>query len=1418
MDNSCTFSDEIEYVNNLPSQATTAADKTICSTTTTLSAAEPALGETGLWTIETGSGNAIIETPSDFQTLVQELDQGANSFRWTISNNNCSTFDIISMTNDEVTASAGADEAICSSSYTLNATISVGNGYWTTTSTTAIFENSTSPVSNVTNLSPGSNVFTWTAVENLCSATDDVIITDNTPQNVTAGVDQIVCEDLAVLNSTNPGSGSGLWEVVSGSGTFVNASFYNTNVSNLTQGTNVFSWTVTSLGCSASATTQVDRNSIDVSAGADVTICDLDSYTLNGTVPGSGITGLWTINGGDGAFSNTTLYNSEVSQMTKGINTYIWTLTDGYCTNFAEVVITNDTPDDAKVGADQIICVNQTTVNATAVSNGTGAWSVHSGSGNIIDPSLNNTLVNNIANGPNIFRWTVSKKGCSLFADQLVTNNTVDASIAESEIVICTASHTTNLTGSEPLVGSSGLWTKVSVGPGIIESPSNFETVVSGLGNGVTNFRWSITSSSCSGSDEISVIDNYYTTTADPVGSNTICIDNAPILGGSIPQDGTGLWTADDAVISFDGDVNEATTVRGLPVGTSTITWTVTKDGCDASDSFDITNNFIATNAGDDIVTCENTAVLSAQALNSNESGLWTANNVVVSFNNPSLANTSISNIPAGASLLTWTISALGCTASDDLNLTNNSFQVTAGNDYTICGTDYNLYGSDPLAQGTGLWSVIDGSGIVADVTDYSTPVSNLSNGSNTFQWTVTRYGCTASDQVTIINDLYIAEANGSAAVCVDEVTVNATALPSGSGAVGAWTTLNGGGICQTPDQPETLVLGLAPGNNTFRWTVTKGICVSYDNIVVENNKVTVYAGPNQAVCENVAYLFATPLSATGVGAWTVNQGSVIIADNVSPSTQVSELIRGMNTFTWTVTDKGCTGNSSIIVTNNDFDAYAGEDQMVTVSATNMEATLPDAAAIGAWSIFTGNADFTDAANPVTAATNLMPGTNQYRWTVSWNNCSVFDQVEVIYNLASSDAGTDQQLCVDNTVLAANNPDVGTGLWSVISGSGTFEDPAKYNTVVNSVSRGSNTYRWTVTAYGIDVYDEVVITDNSFDISAGTDIVTCDWTSILNAESPGTNGSGQWNIYRGAGYFTDSQSESTTVESYQDGINQFVWSVQRGDCSAKDTVQLTFTTPPTTADAGGDIDLCENSATVLAGNKLTVGTGLWTASDNSVNISGENLPDATVTNLPPGTTVFTWTTINGNCVSSDDVLVRNNTPVSFVVQPESKQLNQGESVIFTLETTGDVTAYQWQRNGSDLADGSRIIGATTDTLILSSLISDDAGQYQCLLSNFCADVESDIATLSVVSGIEDLEANAIKIYPNPSNGLFNIEFENSNLPDELTITSLNGKKVFYKSNLQSKEPIDISKSGSGVYIINIRKGEELIVVKIIVNR
>src|SRR5690606_24932550 len=58
----------------------------------------------------------------------------------------------------------------------------------------------------------------------------------------------------------------------------------------------------------------------------------------------------------------------------------------------------------------------------------------------------------------------------------------------------------------------------------------------------------------------------------------------------------------------------------------------------------------------------------------------------------------------------------------------------------------------------------------------------------------------------------------------------------------------------------------------------------------------------------------------------------------------------------------------------------------------------------------------------------------------------------------------DQNSCIDNTTLAANEPATGeTGLWTVTSGTGTFADATLYNTTVSGLSEGVNEFTWTIT-------------------------------------------------------------------------------------------------------------------------------------------------------------------------------------------------------------------------------------------------------------------------------------------------------------------------------------------------------------------
>jgi PKD repeat protein len=71
--------------------------------------------------------------------------------------------------------------------------------------------------------------------------------------NATAGSDQNVCSDATTLVGNNPAPFAGLWTVVSGSGTFTNATLYNTTVTNLGNALNIFRWTITgTAGCVSS--------------------------------------------------------------------------------------------------------------------------------------------------------------------------------------------------------------------------------------------------------------------------------------------------------------------------------------------------------------------------------------------------------------------------------------------------------------------------------------------------------------------------------------------------------------------------------------------------------------------------------------------------------------------------------------------------------------------------------------------------------------------------------------------------------------------------------------------------------------------------------------------------------------------------------------------------------------------------------------------------------------------------------------------------------------------------------------------------------------------------------------------------------------------------------------------------------------
>ncbi len=1414
----CTYTDEVQLSNQLPSQAVTNPDKAVCSNQTTIMASPPEnQNETGAWSVENG-GNAKIASSNLFQTSVSNLDPGLNTFKWTINNQNCSTEDDIVVTNNSITSNAGNDTTICANYTNMKASLPSGSGFWTSTNSSVIFTDSTDPNTLVSNLSFGENSFTWTRNYLGCSASDQVIITNNLPANVTAGDDQYVCEDLATITGNTPTHGSGTWTLESGGGTIEAPNSSQTNINNLSLGTSTFRWTVTYNGCVDFDDVEVYNNRIVVNAGENQTICNTASATLAGTEPQAGQTGIWTVIGGNGIFENNSVYNTNTNGLIKGINTFRWTVSDLYCTNYDEVTITNDTPDAAQVGEDKIICTNNTQITAVSVSNGIGYWSVSSGAGTF-ENSLNATTnVSSINPGTNTYAWTVTRNNCSLIDYLNITNNTVEAEISSSDNSICSSTHSTTLTAVDPsLIGATGVWKRVSAGSSTIESPSNYETIVSNLDNGINRFRWTVQNATCSDFSEVTVFDDFYDASADAVGPTAVCDESIAILGNPPPATGSGLWTSNNVNVTFDNLAQESTYARNLPTGTTNLTWSITNNGCSASISFDVTNNSITVSAGEDIVGCESEQTLNADVLGAGQSGSWTASNSFVTFDNSTNPLTVARNIPAGTSELTWTITENGCFANDKLFLTNNSFSVDAGTNQVICSDSYTLSGSNPLT-GTGAWTVVAGSGTFANPNTYISDVSNLPNGTSTFRWTVTRNLCTASDEVSITNDLYLAEASAPSEVCIDEVEVSAQTLPTGSGATGIWTTLQGGGVFDNANDYVTTARGLALGSNQFRWTVTKGACTDFINIEVINNRVVVSAGTDIVICIDNSELFASYLAPTATGEWICDNPGVIISSPNNPNTVVSNLERGTNTFTWTVNNSGCVGNDMVTITNNSFDANAGPDQEITISSATMAAELPPGAT-GKWSYIAGNCTFTNDSDPVTTISNVGLGSNTYRWSVHYNNCDAQDDVQIFYNVAESYAGQDQVSCNDFAILDADVPAFGSGVWSVIEGTGNFEDPTDPETRVNDVSRGINTYRWTVTAFEAVASDDVSITNNSFDIYAGEDVQTCNTTVQLNAEDAGV-GIGYWTILTGSGTFTNNNDNNATVSNMFVGNNHYIWRVDRNSCSAMDTVQVTHYQQTTTANAGEDASLCNENEYTLNANQPTYGTGTWTSSNSEVIFDLPNSYNTIVRNLPEGPTTFYWTIANEHCQSQDEVNISSWNSIEITENPNNLNLSTGANAQFTVITTGSVENYQWQKDETDIMNGGRISGANNADLFISNVTQDDAGYYKCIVNGYCNQFESYAAALSVAAtSLEDITQSEIKLYPNPSTGIVNFEFgEEINKVKSLKIYHLSGKKIFDKTNVNTKETFDLSNNEDGSYIIIIDLGYKLLQSKLIIRK
>jgi rhamnogalacturonyl hydrolase YesR len=110
-------------------------------------------------------------------------------------------------------------------------------------------------------------------------------------------------------------------------------------------------------------------------------------------------------------------------------------------------------------------------------------------------------------------------------------------------------------------------------------------------------------------------------------------------------------------------------------------------------------------------------------------------------------------------------------------------------------------------------------------------------------------------------------------------------------------------------------------------------------------------------------------------------------------------------------------------------------------------------------------------------------------------------------------------------------------------------------------------------------------------------------------------------------------------------------------------------------------------------------------------------------------------------LAGSQVYALNALPV-ITNQPTGVSVNAGQTATFSVAATGNpAPAYQWQKNGINLADGGNIWGATTPTLTLTNTQPADAGSYTVAVTNLAGSAISTGAMLNVTLTFDEWQLN-----------------------------------------------------------------------------
>ncbi len=943
---------------------------------------------------------------------------------------------------------------------------------------------------DVENLNQGINVFRLTGyTESNCLGYDDIQIEATT---IFATAEDInVCTENAILTGNIPEPGRiGLWTITNGDSDIIinEPESYNSTVMNImSYQTNILRWTVTSEVCAGYVEIEVNNNFVSTYAGEDYNVCS-DMFSIAAETPARG-TGIWTVLVGGGIIENTSTNYTNVYNMDKGDNIYLWTLTYKNCSASDDVKIRNQIPTEANIQLplpeNREVCKDSVSLTANNPVIGTGSWEINSTAPSLFTNKTNYiTDVINLQHGQNEIQWIITGEDfCQTIDNIIIINKEVTATTGDN-LEICDTFH--HLYANEPFQGTFGYWIQTE-GNAVINNSLYHNSSVNQLSEGLNRFRWTVQNDICSDYAEMDIINNKVIATAT---DQTTC-NGTVTLDGNLPQEGTiGLWTktSDEGIITTPSLYN--TTVTDIPKETEIeLTWSLMRGECSDAITIYAKNNNFDLSAGEDSDGCFNSYELHGD-LPTPGTGNWYIIEGNGDFLNNSINNTTVENLSQGENIFEWTVTKDECTNSAQVTITNNLpdeaiIELPLISDRIICEPTAFLQANNPVF-GNGEW-IANNSAIFTDATSYQTEVTNLANGNNIIKWEIINEDCTSEDNIIIINNEVTANAGGLQNICIDNTQLEAEVSSQG---VGHWIVLSGTGIIENSLLNSSFVTNIQLGINIFRWTVELENCIEESDVEVWNNSFTINAGDDEAGCF-ANYILNGEDPAPGNGYWET-AGEYFILDNTLYNSQVLGLEQGQNIFVWNVIRNDCESSAQVIITNNLPDSAkiyspTPEENEICQEQLSLEANNP-IIGTGEWSVYDDNIIIENPSNFITQATGLPENESIFVWTTTNIDCSLATEITVINNSVNANAGEDiwvytpdQGNPITTADIEAEEPiSPSYGIWTSEETGIYFESSLSAVTIVNGLNIGDNLLKWTVYKGTCYADDELTVSSGFF--------------------------------------------------------------------------------------------------------------------------------------------------------------------------------------------------------------------------------------------------------------------------------------------------------------------------------------------------